>query len=128
MCAIDRMSTIEIIGSFFYYDSSLLFYTSIVKSRAQHIIRLGMDGTNLKILFTLKIANDVDNDHYLRSLLTFDRVTHHIYFYNGFDRIFTLNMHGDILHVQHQATHRFHAFKIIAGRFDSKTAFIRLRV
>jgi len=75
-----------------------------------------MDGTNLKLLFTLKIINDMDNVNYLRSLLTFDRITHYLYFYNGLDRIFTLNMHGDILHIQYQAIYRFHSFKIFAGK------------
>jgi hypothetical protein len=77
---------------------------------------MGMDGTNLKLLFTLKTMNDMDNINYLRPLLTFDRITHHLYFYNGLDKIFTLNMHGDILHIQYQATHRFHSFKIFAGK------------
>ena len=97
------------------FTSRLIFYTSIVKSRAQHIVRLGMDGTNLKLLFTQKTSSDMDNINYLRPLLTFDRITHHLYFYNGLDKIFTLNMHGDVLHIQHQATHRFHAFRIFAG-------------
>jgi hypothetical protein len=75
-----------------------------------------MDGLNLKLLFTLKIINDIDNVNYLRSLLTFDQITHNLYFYNGLDRIFTLNMHGDILHIQYQAIYRFHSFKIFAGK------------
>jgi hypothetical protein len=88
----------------------------MVKSRAHHVVRIGMDGTNLKLLFTLKITNDMDNVNYLRSLLTFDQITHHLYFYNGLDKIFTLNMHGDILHIQYQAIYRFHSFKIFAGK------------
>jgi len=77
---------------------------------------MGMDGTNLKLLFTFKTMSDIDNVNYLRPLLTFDRITNHLYFYNGLDKIFTLNMHGDILHIQYQATHRFHSFKIFAGK------------
>ncbi|CAF4450305.1 unnamed protein product, partial [Adineta steineri] len=73
-----------------------------------------MDGTNLKLLFTLKTMNDIDNLNYLRPLLIFDRITHHLYFYNGLDKIFTLNMHGEILHIQHQAIQRFHSFKIFS--------------
>jgi hypothetical protein len=82
-----------------------------------------MDGTNLKLLFTLKIINDMENVNYLRSLLTFDRITHYLYFYNGLDRIFTLNMHGDILHIQYQAIYRFHSFKIFAGKRNEKKFF-----
>jgi hypothetical protein len=83
-----------------------------------------MDGTNLKLLFTLKTISDIDNVNYLRPLLTFDRITHHLYFYNGLDKIFTLNMHGEILHIQHQAVHRFHSFRIYAGkRFFQKINF-----
>ncbi|UJR31341.1 hypothetical protein I4U23_018836 [Adineta vaga] len=99
-----------------YPEKGLLFYTAIVKSHAHHILRIGMDGTNLKLLFTLKTTNDADNRNYLRPLLTLDRITRHLYFYNGLDRIFTLNMHGEILHIQHQAIHRFHAFKIFADK------------
>jgi hypothetical protein len=75
-----------------------------------------MDGTNLKLLFTLKTFSDIDNVNYLRSLLTIDHITHYLYFYNGLDKIFTLNMHGDVLHVQHQTKHQFHSFKIFAGK------------
>ncbi|CAF4640268.1 unnamed protein product [Rotaria sp. Silwood1] len=99
-----------------YPEKGLLFYTAIVKSRAHHIVRIGMDGTNLKLLFTLKTINDIDNVNYLRPLLTFDRLAHHLYFYNGLDKIYTLNMHGDILHIQYQAIHRFHSFKIFADK------------
>ncbi|CAF1341226.1 unnamed protein product [Rotaria sordida] len=99
-----------------YPEKGLLFYTALVKSRAHHIVRIGMDGTNLKLLFTLKTTNDIDNVNYLRPLLTFDRLAHHLYFYNGLDKIFTLNMHGDILHIQYQAIHRFHSFKIFADK------------
>lgn len=74
-----------------------------------------MDGTNLKLLFTVKINSDPENNNYLRPLLNFDPMNHHLYFYNGLDQIYTLNMHGDILHVQHQAVHRFHAFRIHGG-------------
>ena len=87
-----------------------------MKSRAHHVVRIGMDGTNLKLLFTSKIVNDMENVNYLRTLLTFDRITHHLYFYNGLDKIFTLNMHGEVLHVQYQAIYRFHSFKIYAGK------------
>ncbi|CAF0938219.1 unnamed protein product [Adineta steineri] len=99
-----------------YPEKGLLFYTAIVKSHAHHILRIGMDGTNLKLLFTLKTMNDIDNLNYLRPLLTFDRITHHLYFYNGLDKIFTLNMHGEILHIQHQAIQRFHSFKIFSDK------------
>ncbi|CAF3052787.1 unnamed protein product [Rotaria socialis] len=99
-----------------YPEKGLLFYTAIVKSRAHHIVRLGMDGTNLKLLFTLKTTNDVDNVNYLRPLLTFDRIAHHLYFYNGLEKIFTLNMHGDVLHIQYQAVQGFHSFKIFADK------------
>ena len=105
-----------LINTLLFLLLSLLFYTAIVKSHAHHILRLGMDGTNLKLLFTSKTMNDVDNQNYLRPLLTFDRITRHLYFYNGFDRIFTLNMHGEVLHIQHQAVHRFHSFKVYAGK------------
>lgn len=77
-----------------------------------------MDGTNLKLLFTVKITTDVDNANYLRPLLAFDRIARHLYFYNGLDKIFTLNMHGEVLNIQHQAKSRFHAFKIFAGRIE----------
>ncbi|UJR15454.1 hypothetical protein I4U23_002397 [Adineta vaga] len=96
-----------------YPEKGLLFYTASVKSRALHVIRLGMDGTNLKLLFTIKITNDVN---YLQSLLTIDRINHHLYFYNGLDKIFIINIHGDILHVQHEALDRFHSFKIFADK------------
>jgi hypothetical protein len=75
-----------------------------------------MDGTNLKLLFTVKTTNDMENSNYLRSLLTIDRINHHLYFYNGFDKIFILNMHGEVLHIQYQTTYRFHSFKIFAGK------------
>ena len=105
----------QTIISVFRLPDRLLFYTAIVKSQSQHVVRLGMDGTNLKLLFTLKVNSDMDNVHYLRPLLTIDRISHYLYFYNGFDRIFTLNMQGEVLHVQYQTVHRFHAFKIFAG-------------
>jgi hypothetical protein len=98
------------------YVFSLLFYTAIVKSRGQHVVQLGMDGTNLKLLFTTKPMNDIENVHYLRPLLTIDRINHNLYFYNGFDKIFTLNLHGEILHIQYQTTYRFHSFKIFSGK------------
>jgi hypothetical protein len=75
-----------------------------------------MDGTNLKLLFTVKTTNDMENSNYLRSLLTIDRINHHLYFYNGFDKIFILNMHGEVLHIQYQTTYQFHSFKIFAGK------------
>ncbi|CAF1500938.1 unnamed protein product, partial [Adineta ricciae] len=96
-----------------YPEKGLLFYTASVKSRAQHVIRLGMDGTNFKLLFTHKTTND---GFYLRSLLTLDQINHHLYFYNGLDKIFVLNMHGDVLHVQHEAIDRFHSFRIYADK------------
>lgn len=79
-------------------------------------MRIGMDGQNLKLLFTLKITTDVDNATYLRPLITFDRISNHLYFYNGLDKVFTLNMHGDVLQTQYQAGQRFHAFKIYASK------------
>ncbi|CAF3326101.1 unnamed protein product, partial [Rotaria sp. Silwood2] len=66
----------------------LLFYTAIVKSRAQYIVRLGMDGKNLKLLFTIKTLNDIENVNYLRPLLTIDRINYHLYFYNGLDKMY----------------------------------------
>lgn len=93
-----------------------LFYTAVVKSRAQHILRLGMDGTNLKLLFTSPIMHDLENVNYLRPLLTIDRINHHLYFYNGLDKIYILNMHGDILHTQYQMNDVFHAFKVFGNR------------
>ena len=84
-----------------------------------------MDATNLKLLFTLKITYDTDNVNYLRPLLTIDRITHHLYFYNGVDKIFTLNMHGDVLHIQYEAIDRFHSLKIFAGKhFLNVVSFI----
>jgi len=103
----------------FFVVASLLFYTSVVKSRNQHVLRLGLDGNNLKLLFTTKIVHDNDNINFLRTLLTFDPINHHLYFYNGFDLIYVLNMHGDVLHVQYQAMTRFHAMKITAGKTKS---------
>ena len=88
----------------------------MVKSRAQHILRLGMDGTNLKLLFTSPIMHDVENANYLRPLLTIDRINHYLYFYNGLDKIYILNMHGDILHTQYQMNDVFHAFKVFGNR------------
>ncbi|CAF1201178.1 unnamed protein product [Rotaria sordida] len=99
-----------------YPEKGLLFYTAIVKSRAQHIVRLGMDGKNLKLLFTIKILNDIENANYLRPLLTIDRINHYLYFYDGLDKIFILNMHGEILHIQYQTTYRFHSFKIFSDK------------
>jgi hypothetical protein len=87
-----------------------------VKSRVQHIVRLGMDGANLKLLFTIKTTSDIENVNYLRPLLTIDRINHYLYFYNGFDKIYILNMHGDILHIQYQTNHRFHALKVFADK------------
>jgi len=75
-----------------------------------------MDGTNLKLLFTIKTTNDIENVNYLRPLLTFDRINYYLYFYNGFNKIYILNMHGEILHIQYQTTHRFHSFKIFSGK------------
>ena len=75
-----------------------------------------MDGTNLKLLFTMKTLTDAENANYLRPLITFDPINHYLYFYNGFDKIYTINMHGDVLHIQHQAAHRFHSFRIYAGK------------
>jgi hypothetical protein len=75
-----------------------------------------MDGTNLKLLFATKTMNDNENVNYLRPLLTFDQINHNLYFYNGFDKIFILNMHGEILHIQYQTINRFHSFKIYAGK------------
>lgn len=94
-----------------------------MKSRAQHIIRLGMDGQNLKLLFTIQITNDHENVHYLRPLLTFDQINHFLYFYNGLDQIYILNLHGDILHIQYQIKSPFHSFRIYAGRDHSKLSF-----
>ncbi|CAF3013239.1 unnamed protein product, partial [Rotaria sp. Silwood2] len=94
----------------------LLLYTATVKSRAHQILRIGMNGTNLKLLFTLKTTNDVDNVNYFRPLLALDRVAHHLCFFNGLNKIFTLNMHGDILHIQYQAIYRFHSFKIYSDK------------
>ncbi|CAF3395990.1 unnamed protein product [Rotaria socialis] len=99
-----------------YPEKGLLFYTAIVKARAQHIVRLGMDGKNLKLLFTLKTTSDNENANYLRPLLTIDRINHHLYFYNGFDKIFILNMQGDVLHTQYQTTFRFHSFQIFSDK------------
>ena len=87
-----------------------------MKARTQHIIRLGMDGTYLKLLFTSPIIHDVENVNYLRPLLTIDRINHHLYFYNGLDKISILNMHGDVLHTQYQTDHPFHAFKVFADK------------
>lgn len=95
---------------------SFLFYTAVVKSRAQHLLRLGMDGTYLKLLFTSPITHDVENANYLRPLLTIDRINHHLYFYNGLNRIYILNMHGDILHTQYQMDDVFHAFKVFGNK------------
>ncbi len=79
-----------------------------------------MDGTNFKLFFTIKTMNDIENVNYLRPLLTIDRINHYLYFYNGFDKIFVLNMHGEILHIQYQTINRFHSFKIFAGKIFSK--------
>ncbi|CAF0998634.1 unnamed protein product [Adineta steineri] len=99
-----------------YPEKGLLFYTAISKSRAQHIVRLGMDGRNFKLFFTIKTTNDIQNVNYLRSLLTIDRINHYLHFYNGLDKIFILNMHGEILHIQYQTIHRFHSFKIFSDK------------
>ena len=84
-----------------------------------------MDRTNLKLFFTIKTTYDIDNVNYLRSLLTFDRINHYLYFYNGFNKIYILNMHGEILHIQYQTPDRFHSFKIFDGKdfFEKKTQF-----
>ncbi len=70
----------------------------------------------MKLLFTIKTINDMENVNYLRPLLTLDRINHYLYFYNGLDKIYILNMHGEILHIQYQTTDRFHSFKIFAGK------------
>jgi hypothetical protein len=92
--------------------SSLLFYTAMIKFRSQHIIRVGLDGIDARIIFTYDISNDVNS---IRPLLTIDRISHHLYFYTGIDKIFVLNTNGDVLHVQHHIEHHCHALHVYAG-------------
>jgi hypothetical protein len=93
-----------------------MFYTAVAKSRAQHIIRLGLDGKNFQLLFTWKPIGQTDEVNYLRPLLTIDRINHHLHFYNGVDKVFILDMQGAILHVQHQTGDHFHSFQVFNGK------------
>ncbi|CAF4191659.1 unnamed protein product, partial [Rotaria sordida] len=63
--------------------------------------------TNFKFLFILKTMNNIDNVNYLRPLLTIDHITYYLFIYLFiylflifiFDKIFILNMYGEILHM-----------------------------
>ncbi|CAF1101829.1 unnamed protein product, partial [Didymodactylos carnosus] len=104
---------------------------SIVKGKSQHIVRMSMDGKNLKLFFTTKTISDRMNVDYLRPLLTIDRKSSYLFYYNGHDQIYIINMNGHILS-QHYTFREittmrsFHAFQIFSDKmyqsyYDVKT-------
>ncbi|CAF0737282.1 unnamed protein product [Didymodactylos carnosus] len=121
-----------------YPEKGLLFYTAIVKGKSQHIVRMSMDGKNLKLFFTTKTKSDTMNADYLRPLLTIDRKSAYLFYFNGHDQIYTIDMNGHVLS-QHYTFNEmitikpFHAFQIFADKmyqsyYDVKTKRREFRI
>lgn len=99
------------------FSSSFLFYIVVDSRKELKIMKLSFDGHFCRTIFT---SNQIDEneDFSSQAILNFDRTNDQLYFYNGFDRIWILNLNGGILHVQHQSIdRRMTKFSIFSGLF-----------